>query len=1234
MAGTPLIREERQRGWLGLAGLVVGLAASALVLQQVAGPPHLPSRLPGWEIILATLRGSYLPSEALAYVLTTAAWLVWLWLTTSLALRLLVGLADARTHGAGWVRALHALSDRVTLPIVRRAVDGALVAIVVVNLLARSPASAAAAPREPAAAVMVAGDPAPPADPPAAQPAEAPGTIAYTVQPGDTLWAISEQFYGTGEDFPRLVSANVGRVMPDGQRFTQAGVIHPGWVLLIPLPSHAVQQADGQTAYVVEPGDTLRGIAARFLGDEARWPEIFDLNRGTASVDGRLLTNPDLIWPGLRLALPLSIPDQAVTPPPAPSPPTPELPPAMPTTPPPDTAPSPSPADRPEPTPAASPTPATTAEPAPNPACPTPAVSAATPPPAASATPAVSPGPQPTSGDGAPSPLIYGAAGLTAAALASGAALLMRRRGRRSLDEPPLPSPGKSRPAPGDDFAETELTRVWTHRLRGGDVELAVLVADQARRFLAEQGADAALVLAYQGSNTVALLFQTTLADQPHLLDLAAPFAARVGAAGQAGLTAEGDVVWRLSGLKSAGLLTPPTGPAAHAPPLIAMGVAPSRELVYAAWSALGHILIAGLPGSGTDVVLTTLLAAVAARRPPDALRLWMVADPRTVPRQLGHLPHRGGDVIDPEDTAAVRAVLANLRSELLRRMRAAEQDGAARWQPQPDQPELLLVVTELGTLEDDGTTLELIGAHGPAYGIRLLAATTEPGSVGDEVLAHFTTRLVLQTLDDDESIHLLGRPDAVDLSTGELLLRIDGREPVRLRGFRVSPDHLDELVRLMREADGGERGAVGVAAPARDESGAETARPDQEAPASRDAGDHAAGAGRVLAEPLEVADPTDQTGPEGAGEHEPDATATELAPAAEHEPNARASAAPVAQEEAHIELDETGDEIVPPAAAIPPLDGDAVPVNSATNRAVRPAPRARTEPPGWSDEEPGQGTLLQVRCLGEFVVRSGQQELRPIGEEGGSYKAWEILAFLACQPGMAASRERLLAAIWPDIDEGRAANRMRVAMVRLRGLLARQVPGLTAEVVRCERDGICRLDARLVWSDAQEFVALCGTSTKLPPEEAKGALEEARTLYRGDLLSGRGARDYDWVDERDASGLSPRERFREEYYRATQRLARLYRQEGQPARAVPLYKELLKAEPTLEDIVRELYQCYRDLGDLSSLIREDRHFRQALREAYFDPNDPDDDPELYQPEPETNALFIQIRTELEGRAT
>jgi nucleoid-associated protein YgaU len=50
---------------------------------------------------------------------------------------------------------------------------------------------------------------------------------SYTVKSGDSLWKISEQMYGNGNDWRRIYEANKDRIQtPD--------VIQPGWVLTIP----------------------------------------------------------------------------------------------------------------------------------------------------------------------------------------------------------------------------------------------------------------------------------------------------------------------------------------------------------------------------------------------------------------------------------------------------------------------------------------------------------------------------------------------------------------------------------------------------------------------------------------------------------------------------------------------------------------------------------------------------------------------------------------------------------------------------------------------------------------------------------------------------------------------------------------------------------------------------------------------------------------------------------------
>ncbi len=112
----------------------------------------------------------------------------------------------------------------------------------------------------------------------------------YTVKTGDTLIKIAQKELGDGLRWTEIFLLNRATLRNPDQIFV-------GQVLIMPAAAVADGFVASQRVYQVQKGDTLAGIAAAELGDAARWPEIFTLNRA-------VLTNPDLIVVGTMLVLP------------------------------------------------------------------------------------------------------------------------------------------------------------------------------------------------------------------------------------------------------------------------------------------------------------------------------------------------------------------------------------------------------------------------------------------------------------------------------------------------------------------------------------------------------------------------------------------------------------------------------------------------------------------------------------------------------------------------------------------------------------------------------------------------------------------------------------------------------------------------------------------------------------------------------------------------------------------
>src|SRR5690349_6965373 len=114
-------RDDRLR----LVGFMAVLILAGVGLAGVAGPPRLPEMLPRWTDVAAVLVGSTLAIEPVALVLLDAAWLLWMWLSASLVLELALVTLELLAYGAAWVYSLRRVADRLSMPLVRRAVAAA-----------------------------------------------------------------------------------------------------------------------------------------------------------------------------------------------------------------------------------------------------------------------------------------------------------------------------------------------------------------------------------------------------------------------------------------------------------------------------------------------------------------------------------------------------------------------------------------------------------------------------------------------------------------------------------------------------------------------------------------------------------------------------------------------------------------------------------------------------------------------------------------------------------------------------------------------------------------------------------------------------------------------------------------------------------------------------------------------------------------------------------------------------
>src|SRR3954447_17339623 len=247
-----------------------------------------------------------------------------------------------------------------------------------------------------------------------------------------------------------------------------------------------------------------------------------------------------------------------------------------------------------------------------------------------------------------------------------------------------------------------------------------------------------------------------------------------------------------------------------------------------------------------------------------------------------------------------------------------------------------------------------------------------------------------------------------------------------------------------------------------------------------------------------------------------------------------------------------------------------------------------------------GAMTRLRLTLLGGFQARLDPGSALALSTR----KSQAILAYLALRCGRGHPRDKLAALLWGGIHEHSSRASLRQALFVIRRTLD------NAEgILRQERDALL-LDPEAVEVDVQTFEHAISVAT---PE----SLQEAATLYHGDLLSGFAVSEEpfeEWL-------LGERERLRELAVECLSKLLGHQHKAGLSEGAVQSALRLLTLDPLQEQVHRTLMRLYAESGRRGAALRQYQQCVAVLNRQLG-----------LEPESETKALYQEILRQRSSR--
>ncbi len=212
----------------------------------------------------------------------------------------------------------------------------------------------------------------------------------------------------------------------------------------------------------------------------------------------------------------------------------------------------------------------------------------------------------------------------------------------------------------------------------------------------------------------------------------------------------------------------------------------------------------------------------------------------------------------------------------------------------------------------------------------------------------------------------------------------------------------------------------------------------------------------------------------------------------------------------------------------------------------------------------------LHLRLLGDFSLLYNDRQVTSLN----TLRLQSLLAYLVLHRDVPQQRQHLAFLFWPDTTEAQARNNLRQLLHQLRQAFPAVKHFLSADTHTLRWHTVTPFHLDI--AEFEQTLNLADAAIQRNDlHELQAALEQADSLYRGELLPGC----YDeWI-------LPERERLRQHHFQALERLLRLFEEQGNTVTAIRYTQRLLGLDPLSEDRYRQLMRLFALNNDRASAL-------------------------------------------------